>query len=180
MAPLEGRTAIKPPAPEPKITLPPLLRELVNRKRPQGMLPDGAEAGVDPLVTVVCAPPGFGKATLVSSWVHNLRRASVPARVAWVNVDESDNDPSVLWPGIVAAINAAAEPPDARTLPAHCPRMCPRRAGAGNASLPRSRRSSTGSRTGFGWSPTTSRNCVLRKGCAPRGCCSGGCRATFA
>lgn len=42
-------------------------------------------------LTLVSAPAGFGKTTLVLAWVQTL-----PARdihVAWVSLDEADNDP---------------------------------------------------------------------------------------
>nr|WP_042184420.1 LuxR C-terminal-related transcriptional regulator [Kibdelosporangium sp. MJ126-NF4]CEL16286.1 transcriptional regulator [Kibdelosporangium sp. MJ126-NF4]CTQ94209.1 transcriptional regulator [Kibdelosporangium sp. MJ126-NF4] len=47
-------------------------------------------------VTVVCAPAGAGKTTMLAAWArqHVERRK---ARVAWVSVDCEDNDPAVLW-----------------------------------------------------------------------------------
>ncbi len=48
-------------------------------------LNDGLESGRK--VTLVSAPPGFGKTTLLSEWVAQLRRP-----VAWVSLDEGVND----------------------------------------------------------------------------------------
>lgn len=52
-------------------------------------------------LTLVCAPAGFGKTTLLAEWV-----AAVPTRpVAWVSLDQSDNDPSVFWTYLIAALH---------------------------------------------------------------------------
>ncbi|HJQ44891.1 MAG TPA: AAA family ATPase, partial [Amycolatopsis sp.] len=54
--------------------------------------------------TTICAPAGFGKTTLLASWAHNTR-ASAPANViAWLNLDEGDNDASSLRRGVLAAL----------------------------------------------------------------------------
>ncbi|HKS46870.1 MAG TPA: LuxR C-terminal-related transcriptional regulator [Amycolatopsis sp.] len=93
--------------PEPKITQPPPPREAIRRPRPGGMLPDVAETEDDPVVTVVCAPAGFGKTTLVSNWADDVRRAAGPGSVVWVNVDGADNDLPVFFSGVLAAFNRA-------------------------------------------------------------------------
>ena len=51
---------------------------------------------------LVSAPPGYGKSTLVSSW---LDHAGVPS--AWLTVDESDDDPAVFAAYLVAAVRRA-------------------------------------------------------------------------
>ena len=53
-----------------------------------------------PIVSVV-APPGFGKTTLLAQWVEHSGQA-----VAWVSVDEKDNDPKVLLRYVAEALNA--------------------------------------------------------------------------
>ena len=50
-----------------------------------------------PIVSVA-APPGFGETTLLAQWLEHGRQA-----VAWVSVDERDNDPKVF-----AALRGAA------------------------------------------------------------------------
>jgi LuxR family transcriptional regulator, maltose regulon positive regulatory protein len=52
-----------------------------------------------PIVTVV-APPGYGKTTLLSQWAQRDERA-----VAWVSVDERDNDPKLLLSYVAAGLN---------------------------------------------------------------------------
>ena len=59
-------------------------------------LNDGLESGRR--VTLVSAPPGFGKTTLLSEWIAQLQR---PA--AWVSLDEGDNDPIRFWSYLIAA-----------------------------------------------------------------------------
>ncbi len=60
-------------------------------------------------LVLVSAPPGYGKSTLVSSW---LDTEDVP--VAWLTVDESDDDPAVFAAYLVtAALRAVPALPDA-------------------------------------------------------------------
>ena len=87
-------------------------REFTPRERPGGLLPR-PDADDEPLVTLVCAPAGFGKTTLLSSWVRQVRTEPVPGLVAWLTADESDNDAAVLNNGIVSAVgNALARATD--------------------------------------------------------------------
>jgi LuxR family maltose regulon positive regulatory protein len=52
-------------------------------------------------VSVVSAPTGYGKTTLLSHW----RQVEEPeVRFAWVSLDEQDNDPIRLWRHIVEAL----------------------------------------------------------------------------
>jgi LuxR family transcriptional regulator, maltose regulon positive regulatory protein len=49
--------------------------------------------------TVVVAPPGFGKSTLLASWARHDKR-----NFTWVTLEPADNDPVVLWSSIVGAV----------------------------------------------------------------------------
>ena len=53
-----------------------------------------------PIVSVV-APAGYGKTTLLSQWAEHS-----PQAVAWVSVDEADNDPKVLLAYVAEALDA--------------------------------------------------------------------------
>ncbi len=64
-----------------------------------------------PIVSVV-APPGYGKTTLLSQWAE---RNGQP--VAWVSIDEGDNDPKVLLTYIAEALDAV-EPINGRVFDA--------------------------------------------------------------
>lgn len=103
--------------PAPKITVPLPPREVVVRPRPQGMLPSPGTDSDDPLVTVLTAPAGFGKTSLLSGWVRELQRVSAPGYVAWMNIDESDDDPTTLSLGILAAVSRAVTAGNGESLP---------------------------------------------------------------
>jgi LuxR family transcriptional regulator, maltose regulon positive regulatory protein len=53
-------------------------------------------------VTLVCAPAGSGKTSLLASWVA----ATPDAAVAWLNLDDHDDDPGPLWSHILGALRA--------------------------------------------------------------------------
>ncbi len=57
------------------------------------------DTGLAKKLTVLTAPTGFGKTTLVSMWIASRDFAS-----AWVTLDENDNDPSRFWTYAVSAI----------------------------------------------------------------------------
>ena len=44
-----------------------------------------------PAVVSVVAPAGYGKTTLLAQWAESWQQ-----RVAWVSLDDRDNDPAVL------------------------------------------------------------------------------------
>src|SRR5690242_18163609 len=73
---------------ETKLTPPRLRPGTVERDRVMRTL----DAGVDAALTLVAAPPGFGKTTAVRAWC--ARRGTA---LAWVTLDGRDNDPDVLW-----------------------------------------------------------------------------------
>ena len=56
-------------------------------------------AGLHRKLTLISAPAGFGKTTLVSDW---LRQLDVPA--AWLSLDEDDNDPTRFLAYLIAAL----------------------------------------------------------------------------
>lgn len=55
---------------------------------PRPRLTGRLEAGVEGALTLISAPAGFGKSTLLSDWIHEGGR-----KVAWVSLDEGDSDP---------------------------------------------------------------------------------------
>jgi LuxR family maltose regulon positive regulatory protein len=59
-------------------------------------------------LTLVACPAGFGKSTLLAAW----RESELERRpVAWVTLDEGDDDPVVLWTHVIAALGL--DPPAA-------------------------------------------------------------------
>ena len=69
---------------------------VVSRPRLIGHLDGGLERGL----VLVCAPAGYGKTVLLADW---LQRGQRP--VAWLSLDEGDNDPSRFWRYAVAALD---------------------------------------------------------------------------
>ena len=62
------------------------------------------EAGIDGNLTLVSAPPGFGKTTLITTWLHGT---DIP--FTWLSLDEGDNDPVRFLTYLVAALQKADE-----------------------------------------------------------------------
>ncbi|MGN6490055.1 MAG: LuxR C-terminal-related transcriptional regulator [Devosia sp.] len=86
-------TKLNLPVPRPRIVSRPRLRELLDR---------GREAKL----TLVSAPAGFGKTTLLADW---LAGPAPPGQaVAWLSLDANDNEATVFWPHLVAALQAAS------------------------------------------------------------------------
>lgn len=54
-------------------------------------------------LTLVAAPAGYGKTTLVAQWIHQIRDRGV----AWVALDAADNDPVRLWTHVATALARA-------------------------------------------------------------------------
>ena len=52
-------------------------------------------------LTLVSAPAGYGKTTLLTQW-REAEKANLS--FAWVSLDEQDNDPARLWRHIVEAL----------------------------------------------------------------------------
>jgi len=76
---------------ETKLHVPRRRRGLVSRPRLDERLTRGAESAL----TLVSAPAGFGKTTLLAEWL-----AAAPAdgpSVAWLSLDQRDNDPALFW-----------------------------------------------------------------------------------
>jgi LuxR family maltose regulon positive regulatory protein len=96
------------PAPllETKLHVPRLRRGLIARPR----LIERLNRGVKSTLTLVSAPPGFGKTTLLTEWLAAVE-ADGPS-VAWLSLDQRDNDPALFWAYVVAALDAAARGPE--------------------------------------------------------------------
>jgi LuxR family maltose regulon positive regulatory protein len=56
-------------------------------------------------VTVLSAPAGYGKTTLLTQW---LRTEDASSSLAWVSLDEQDNDPVRMWRHVVEAVRRVA------------------------------------------------------------------------
>lgn len=78
-----------------KLYIPPPRPGAVNRRRLLGRL----DEGLDRKLTLISAPAGFGKTTLVSDWA-----AGCQPPVAWLSLDEGDNSPARFLIYLVSAL----------------------------------------------------------------------------
>jgi LuxR family transcriptional regulator, maltose regulon positive regulatory protein len=81
-----------------KLSVPSARPSLVPRPR----LSERLEEGMGGKLTLVSAPAGFGKSTLLSAWISDL---SGGRPVAWLSLDAADNDPARFWRYFVTAID---------------------------------------------------------------------------
>ena len=81
-----------------KIRQPPIRRRLVHRSRLLSLLDRGSEA----VLTLVSAPAGFGKTTLLGDWLEQRG-----LEVAWVSLDPADDHPTTFWMYVLQSIRRA-------------------------------------------------------------------------
>jgi LuxR family maltose regulon positive regulatory protein len=100
-------------APSPLFQQIPLLLPKLHPPRPTACLLSRErllarlDEGISRKLTLVVAPAGFGKTTLVSDWIaarHEREVSSLP--VAWIALDEGDNDPIRFWHYLIVACRA--------------------------------------------------------------------------
>ena len=78
-----------------KLYIPTTRSETVARSH----LIDRLNQGLQARLTLVSAPAGFGKTTLISEWLSQSDRPS-----AWLSLDEQDNDPTRFLTYVIAAL----------------------------------------------------------------------------
>jgi LuxR family transcriptional regulator, maltose regulon positive regulatory protein len=82
-----------------KLTSPRLRSSLVSREQLLARLDEGLEHKL----TLLSAPAGFGKTTLVSEWIATRSERHDSPPVAWVSLDAGDNDPVRFWRYVITA-----------------------------------------------------------------------------
>ena len=80
---------------ETKLYIPRPRPDLVSRPR----LVDALRSGAGQKLTVVIAPAGFGKTTLLTAWLGDVTEAK-----AWVSLDVNDNEPTLFWAYFLRAL----------------------------------------------------------------------------
>lgn len=83
---------------ETKLYLPRARRGLVPRPRLRERLDRGAETKL----TLVSAPAGFGKTTLLAEWLAAISAGEPSA--AWLSLDQGDNQSATFWAYFIAAL----------------------------------------------------------------------------
>src|SRR5215213_980234 len=82
-----------------KLYIPPPRPNVVLRPRLSERLKDG----LGRKLTLISAPAGFGKTTLISAWITACDR-----KVAWLSLDEGDSDPARFLTYFIAALGTIA------------------------------------------------------------------------
>jgi LuxR family transcriptional regulator, maltose regulon positive regulatory protein len=85
-----------------KLHLPRLHTSLIQRERLLAQL----DAGLEHKLTLLSAPAGFGKTTLMSQWIANRGEHYHLPPVGWVSLDTADNDPVRFWRYVITACQA--------------------------------------------------------------------------
>src|SRR5574341_308624 len=87
------------------------------------------DQGLQQPLTLVSAPPGFGKTMLLANWIYSRAKGD-DFKICWLSIDESDNKLGTFWRYFVAAIQnicpqaseiaqamlTAPTPPDIQTV----------------------------------------------------------------
>jgi LuxR family maltose regulon positive regulatory protein len=85
-----------------KLYIPKLRRGQVERPRLLERLSRGAESKL----TLVSAPAGFGKTTLLAEWLEGA--ASEGTSTAWLSLDPGDSQATTFWSYVIAALQTVA------------------------------------------------------------------------
>jgi len=106
-----------------KLYVPPIRPGLVSRPRLLDLLNEGLPRPSNSLarqgaslsegrfarrLTLISAPAGFGKTTLISEWVQAMGGATPPMAAAWLSLDEGDSDSTRFLTYLVAALQTIA------------------------------------------------------------------------
>ena len=78
-----------------KLDIPPVRSEQVGRPR----LFEQLDAGLERKLTLISAPAGYGKTTLVSAWI---KARGIPT--AWFSIEPEDNHPESFWFYVITAL----------------------------------------------------------------------------
>src|SRR5437667_1171930 len=88
---------------------------------PRTRLIERLNAALGGEITLVCAPAGFGKSTLLAQWVQTIDRPN-----AWLSLDEHDNELPVFVQSLAAALQTAfPDAFEATTALLKAPRILP-------------------------------------------------------
>jgi LuxR family maltose regulon positive regulatory protein len=94
--------------------------KLVPHRRPSGSvsrphLLELLDGGQEQTLTLLSAPAGFGKTTVLTEWIDAGRSGT---SFAWVSLDAADAEPVRLWTHVIAALARSGADAGARSLAA--------------------------------------------------------------
>jgi LuxR family maltose regulon positive regulatory protein len=78
-----------------KLYIPHVRPDLVTRPH----LVEQIQGGSERALTLIAAPAGFGKTTLLAEWIPHSVRC-----ISWISLDDGDNDPTRFWACWIAAL----------------------------------------------------------------------------
>ncbi|MCP4363663.1 MAG: hypothetical protein GY796_37160, partial [Chloroflexi bacterium] len=85
-----------------KLYVPRLRPLLIPRPHLIKQLNQGIQQGCK--LTLISAPAGFGKSTMIAEWVHNPQSTIHNSQFCWLSLDENDNDLTRFLTYFVAAL----------------------------------------------------------------------------
>jgi LuxR family maltose regulon positive regulatory protein len=80
-----------------KLQIPRIRTDLVARAR----LYEAIDEGLRSKLTIVSAPAGFGKTTLLASWAQRRKQ-----HTAWISLDPTDNTPAQFWSYLIGSLQS--------------------------------------------------------------------------
>jgi len=95
----------RPPLIKTKFCVPQRRASVVSRPRLFSLLTGGIQGAL----TLVCAPAGYGKTTLLTEWIGGLPATAdknVPT-ICWLSLDEGDNEPALFLGYLIEAFEKA-------------------------------------------------------------------------
>jgi LuxR family transcriptional regulator, maltose regulon positive regulatory protein len=95
-----------PPLIKTKLAAPRLRADLVSRPQLLERLLDNTACAL----TLICAPAGYGKTTLLVNWIAELNRVAGPGNplISWLSLDQADNDPPRFLNYLISTVNLTA------------------------------------------------------------------------
>lgn len=101
---IPSRSYDHPPLIKTKLLAPQRRVSLVPRPRLVGLL----SGGILPALTLVCAPAGYGKTTLLTESIASFQKSKDTqiSKVSWLSLDEGDNDPALFLNYLIAAFRS--------------------------------------------------------------------------
>jgi LuxR family maltose regulon positive regulatory protein len=95
-----------------KLNNPHISNQLIQRTT----LLDAMAVALRRKITLVSAPAGWGKTTLLAQWVASHAQAAGGPGYGWLSIDPPDNDPVRFWTYVISALHKASPAVGARAL----------------------------------------------------------------